>query len=277
MNAAGTMTCMTSDDAVALGTTPAGDPVLHNWNTDPHLLIVGGAGTGKTVAAVNLLQDVLGQGASVRMGVPYLLPDYGQVRPRHYSLAVGPVEVSEMLADVAYEIAERFSLLRAHHVSSFDQLPEDEQLPRLVILLEEYDALTEVVPLHRPGDRGLQLPDGSEEKVAVNDAAVRVSRQVAAILQSGRAAGVNVVIVNQRASLPPSMRANLSALLMGAVPEEHRRMALRFPNDSPKLALGAPCGLGVYDPQAGAVEVQIFHPARRDRGALDATAGQGTA
>jgi S-DNA-T family DNA segregation ATPase FtsK/SpoIIIE len=177
-----------------LGATAHGPLTVDLCRQGPHALVAGTTGSGKS----ELLQTLI---AGLALNHPpdrcsFLLVDYkgGAAFAEAASLphTVGLVTdldgqtTARALRSLSAELARREAILAAHEVPDIAALPEDVDLARLVIVVDEFAGLAEELPGFVPG--------------------------LVAIAQRGRSLGVHLVLATQRPSgvVSPEIRANCS-------------------------------------------------------------------
>jgi S-DNA-T family DNA segregation ATPase FtsK/SpoIIIE len=183
----------TRDRLVAtIGRTAEGPVQMDLCGQGPHALIAGTTGSGKS----ELLQTLI---ASLALSHPpdrcsFLLVDYkgGAAFAEAATLphTVGLVtdldaqSTARALRSLGAELTRREQVLSVHAVSDIAALPEEVDLARLVIVVDEFATLAEELPSFVPG--------------------------LVAIAQRGRSLGVHLVLATQRPGgvVSPEIRAN---------------------------------------------------------------------
>lgn len=177
---------------VAVGRTADGPYAVDLVRSGPHVLVAGTTGSGKS----ELLQTLI---AGLALAHPpdrcsFLLVDYkgGAAFAEAAALphAVGVVTdldgqtTARALRSLTAELARRESILAAHRVPEIAALPDEVELARLVIVVDEFATLAEELPSFVPG--------------------------LVSIAQRGRSLGVHLVLATQRPSgvVSPEIRAN---------------------------------------------------------------------
>ena len=177
-----------------LGRTSHGPLQVDLCRQGPHALIAGTTGSGKS----ELLQTLI---AGLALNHPpdrcsFLLVDYkgGAAFAEAASLphTVGLVTdldgqtTARALRSLSAELTRRETLLAGRGVADISALPDDAELARLVIVVDEFAGLSEELPEFVPG--------------------------LVAIAQRGRSLGVHLVLATQRPSgvVSPEIRANCS-------------------------------------------------------------------
>jgi len=182
---------------IPLGIASDGNRISFDLITDgPHLLVAGTTGSGKSVVLRSLIIALASQLSPEQLTIalvdykggasfgdcPALPHVVGQVTDLDSGLA------ERALAGLRIELTRRKRVLQQFGVSDIGELATGT-LPRLVVVFDEFRALTE------------ELPD-----------AISQLFQIAA---QGRSLGIHLVLATQRAAgaVSPELRANVSARL----------------------------------------------------------------
>ena len=180
-----------------LGRTAEGPVEIDLCRQGPHALIAGTTGSGKS----ELLQTLI---AGLALNHPpdrcsFLLVDYkgGAAFAEAAALphTVGLVtdldgqSTARALRSLGAELSRREAILSAHAVADISALPEEVELARLVIVVDEFATLAEELPSFVPG--------------------------LVSIAQRGRSLGVHLVLATQRPGgvVSPEIRANCTLRL----------------------------------------------------------------
>ncbi|CAA9229482.1 MAG: FtsK/SpoIIIE family protein [uncultured Blastococcus sp.] len=232
----------TRDRLIAtVGQTAQGPFQVDLCRQGPHALVAGTTGSGKS----ELLQTLI---AGLALNHPpdrcsFLLVDYkgGAAFAEAADLphTVGVVTdldgqtTARALRSLTAELTRREALLAAHRVADLAALPDEVDLARLVIVVDEFATLAEELPAFVPG--------------------------LVAIAQRGRSLGVHLVLATQRPGgvVSPEIRANSSLrICLRTTDEADSRdvlgttQAAHLPTDLPGRALlragtGTPTALQV--------------------------------
>ena len=184
------------DWAIPLGRSATG-PVTWNLVTEgPHLLIAGTTGSGKSELLRTLVLGLTRQHPPSRLALGLI--DFkggaGLGTLTHLPHVTGqvtdldPALAERALAGLHAELRRRKSVLAHHHAADLTDL-DPSPLPRLVIVVDEFRALTDELPEFVPG-------------------LVRIAAQ-------GRSLGVHLVLATQRpaGAVSADVRANVTARL----------------------------------------------------------------
>jgi len=176
-----------SNISVALGKNISGNPVVIDLAKTPHLLVAGTTGSGKSVAINSMIISMLYKSTS--KDVRLILID-----PKMLELGVyddiphllTPVVTDMRLAANALtwcvgEMERRYDLLAEKGVRNIDSFndnveTEDEKLPKIVIVIDEFADLFLVV-------------------------GKKIEELIARLAQKARAAGIHLILATQRPSV----------------------------------------------------------------------------
>lgn len=213
---------------VVIGEDSFGQPVYTDVTAnDPHLLICGTTGSGKTIMMHNILGQMLENNSPDDLQLAVIDPKmvsgalYAQAGAPHLwaPVVIDADQVPELMRRVEVEMTARYKRFAEAHVTNragYNRVHPEEKIPTLIFLIDEVASLT--------GDEGIHNV---------------FEKSVGAIAMKGRGAGVYLILGVQR----PSQR-NLSENVRGMLSQ---RIVFKCgaPNES-SLALGS----GKDDPAA---------------------------
>lgn len=234
-----------------LGSTPDGIPVTLDLDRNPHTLLTGPCGSGKTV----FLRHVVKAGAAAGAKTVVIDPIRNGLGFRNIpvdTVVKGRVEAIFELEGLVAEISRRYYLFQRFNVSRWQDLPEEvrqsETVQPIMVFIDEHAALV----AHEPTPRVAGHDELKEEVQEHNDQADLIRKLVGKILRQSRFYGVHLVISDQRAdlnSVGPGMRDDLDNLIMtlrpGFTPSEIT-VAITFGRERAEAALAAAQGATAY-------------------------------
>lgn len=183
-----------------LGKDVSGNPLVADLSTLPHLLIAGRTGTGKSVCLNAIISSILmtKRPDEVRMLMidPKMveLSGYGRLPHLMHPVVTDMRKAEAILAWAVEKMEERYLLLAragVRHISSYNQLSEEEILRRLQLEDEEEQ---KQVPMHLPfivivADEiaDLMMTSGKE-----------VEQHIIRLAQKSRAVGIHLILATQK-------------------------------------------------------------------------------
>ncbi len=171
---------------VALGKDIAGTPIVCDLAKMPHLLIAGATGSGKSVCINTIINSLLYRCSPKE--VRLILVDPKVVELQCYNgiphllipVVSDPHKASGALAWAVGEMMDRYKRFQEAGVRAIDgyneQMPEDEKMPRLVIVIDEL------------ADLMMTCKKDVEERIC-------------RLAQLARAAGIHLIVATQRPSV----------------------------------------------------------------------------
>lgn len=191
---------------------------LNPLNHDPHTLIAGGTGSGKTVLVQTMLLDMAATNPSTKLKLFILDPkggiDFGPIcQLPHMAAPIvsDKIEAMRVLNHLADEMDRRYELLRsvgAKNIQRYNaKVSADAQLPAIFLVHDE-------------------LPDWMQD----DDYAKCLTSVVTRLATKARASGIYLILVAQRPDkdvIPMQIRENLG-----------NRLVMKLPAQSSEIALG---------------------------------------
>lgn len=189
---------------LVLGLDVSGKPVVEDLRKQPHLLIAGATGSGKSVCINTLITGILLK--STPDMVKFILVDPKRVELKTFGNIphlLFPIitESDEAVAGLDWAIEEmerRYSLLEEHgvrNIESFNRRNPDKKLPYIVIVIDE---LADLMSLKKSD----------------------VESKIFRLAQLARASGIHLILATQRPStdvITGTIKANLPARISFAV------------------------------------------------------------
>jgi len=170
---------------IALGKDVAGQPIMANLATMPHLLIAGATGAGKSVCINNIILSLVYQNSPEEL--KFILIDPKRVDLTSYDQTphlLTPVitetdKTINALRWVVKEMHERYKLLQAsgkRNIDSYNKAVIVNRMPYIVVIVDEFAALMSL-------------------------AAKEVEAAIISLAQMARAVGIHLVLATQRPSV----------------------------------------------------------------------------
>lgn len=248
---------------IPFGASVEGGTVSWDVALSPHLLVLGGTGSGKSVALVTLVAGALARGFEVCLADPTKGgADFQELRPWMRALAVEVPHAQAMLAWVNEEKDRRKRVNAEHGVGSYRELPDGVRPAPMLVVLDEFTSLMLAEFPKKP-------PVGaSPEELAVfatqfADAQGRsqIASTVGRLAREARSAGIHVLLATQKltaktlAAIPGGdLKSQMARLALGQMTWGDLSSALRSPQDAQQLRVPAGVvGRGIFESDAAPV------------------------
>lgn len=237
-----------------------GEPVEYNFRLDPHLLIAGASGGGKSVLLQSLAYGALVRGYELYVADPTKGgADFKFAEPFAKAFTDEVFAAAAMMKAIYAEVMRRKDLNKTYGVGNYRDLPEDVRPKHICILLDEFTSLMNPDPEPKPSD-DMEMDAEREAIVASNRAKTEIGVFTGKIAREARSAGVTLFLATQKLSakmldtIPGAgdLKVNLSRLLLGKATYGDKQSALRAPQDAPDLGDAIPPGRGLFETTAGA-------------------------
>jgi len=189
---------------LALGKDVAGQSILANLATMPHLLIAGSTGSGKSVCVNNIILSLIYQNSPDEL--KFILIDPKRVELSSYNNIphlLTPVindtdKTINALRWVVKEMHERYKLLQAagkRNIEAYNKAVIVNRMPYIVLIIDEFAALMSL-------------------------ASKEVEAAIVSLAQMARAVGIHLVLATQRPSvdvITGLIKANITSRIAFAV------------------------------------------------------------
>ena len=269
---------------LAFATGIDGEPVTWNPKDDPHILLAGVTGGGKTAAASTVLYSARAAGYKVVIiDTIKGAADFGFMADQCLAVARDRVEAAATMKAIYAEIRRRVDLATQYAATSIDDLPEAIRPPRWIVLIDEFAstiAKSAVPPVSDDPDVIAEREKAQRD----NDSANIIGSYAGRFAREARSAGIHMVLAAQGLgakaldSVPggDTLKKNLARTLLGKASWGDRNSALRVADAAPMLDGDVPVGRAVWEPLRGAAGVVQFWYADQERFAAELHARVGT-
>ncbi len=185
---------------IYLGKDVAGNPLIVDLTTLPHLLIAGRTGTGKSVCLNSIIVSMLMSRGPDDVRMLMIDPKMVELSPyKRLPHLMHPVvtdmrKAEAILAWAVEKMEERYALLAragVRHISVYNQLGEEELMERLQ---PENDEQRAEIPLHLP----YIVIVADEIADLMMTAAKEVEQHIIRLAQKSRAVGIHLVLATQK-------------------------------------------------------------------------------
>lgn len=249
---------------VPFGTGVDGEPVVFDWRANPHVLVAGTTGSGKSVVMQSLMVGAVLRGCELWVVDPSKgAADFQFVAPYAKAVVTDVLGAGEALRLVVAELDRRKGLNSQFGVSSYVGLPEEVRPVHMVVVLDEFTSLTLPEQVSGKPSDSLEVELERAEALARNEARLVVGAAVGRLAREARSAGITVVLGTQKLSAKAlesvpggdTLKSNLARILMGKTTFGDRQSALRSPEVAPVLGEVVPPGRGIFESVSDAAVV----------------------
>lgn len=247
-------------EGIPFATDISGEYVTFNPQVDPHMLIAGSSGSGKSVSLQCFLHGWIRKGGLAAVIDPSKgAADFKFAEPYSTAFAVDVATAAALMKALYAEVVLRKDVNAAAGVGGFRDL-ENPPRPYLIVI-DEFTSLIGASPVPKPSDD----PEIEVERQAIiadNGYRSMIGAMAGKIAREARSAGFTLILGTQRltaAMLDPipgssDLRTNLSRMLVGKATTGEMQSALRAPFDAPSLGAVVPKGRALWETSAGAAQ-----------------------
>jgi len=252
---------------IAFGAGIDGEYVTYEPKVDPHLMLVGSSGAGKSASAQNLITGLLLSGAHVAVvDVQKKCADFRFAQEWTMAQATTVPDALAVMEAAYAEVKRRAELNGQHGVGSTRDLPAHLRPRAWFVAIDEYLGL--ITTGARPSSRAESDPEleaARQAQVAEYQARKRIAFLSDRIGAEARSADVHLVMMTQKlvvSALPPeaqSLKVNMARIILGKTTYGDRQSALREPDEAPDLGDSVPKGRGIWESmEARPIAVHFF-------------------
>ena len=235
-----------------LGVVRGGGEICLDVSKDPHALVAGKTGSGKSVALATLAMGALLRGwqlviaETVKAGL-----DFESLRPWCAGWGTDLEAAADVLDDVYAEVKRRRGLLAAAGANKISGLPAGSRPAPILVVIDEFFSM--VVP----------IKSKTAEAVEINAVKARIADCVGRLMREARFADVHLILGLQRPDaivFAGEVKANTGLrLLCGSSDPIARQMALRDAENAPVVRKGSKGRALVETDEHDAQQVQVYH------------------
>lgn len=242
-----------------------GEPIVYDWKLDPHILLLGGTGSGKSATLQNLIAGALIRGCEVFIADPTKgAADFKFAFPWAKAVAVTDGEASALMDHVYAEVVRRKNLNAKHGVASYTDLPVDTRPPHIFVFVDEFTSLMFTEQLAKlPANATDEEQRLHAENELSNANRRNIGGKSGRLVREARSAGVTLVLAGQElktdtlSKIPggTSLKGNTSSILLGKSTFGSRMSALKDAVAAPELGDDVPKGRGLFESSASSAQV----------------------
>ena len=252
-------------DDIAEGTVPfgvnaLGEQMIFDLEENPHLLIVGSTGSGKSATISTQLYGLIRAGCDVAIidptkgGNDFLFAKDWAVAP----FAADAYQAASTLKALYGELERRKALLGQHGEVKIGKLPEQVRPPRIVVVIDEFTSLIgkSSVP---PKSEDPAADHARLEVEAENNARAIVGSMVGKLAREARYVGIHLILGTQKLTSSTldkvpggsDLKVNLARMAQGNMTQGDKMSAFRNPMESDPIAEPR-IGRGLFEPRNAA-------------------------
>lgn len=270
---------VSGSSAVPFASGVTGEPIEWDWRLDPHLLLLGGSGSGKSRSLSNFISGALIRGCDVYLADPTKgAADFQWAAPWMKAMAVTDGEASAMMDHVYAEVKRRVDLNSSHGVGSYMDLPAEIRPPHIVVIIDEFTSLMFTEKVEKlPANATEEEVRLNQEQELSNSNRRNIGGKAGRLVREARSAGVSLILAAQELKADTiqkipggtSLKGNSSSLLLGKSTFGSRMSALKDAVAAPDLGDEVPRGRGLFESTAvGAQVIQSWFDAPDHEGSL---------
>ncbi|MFC4225415.1 FtsK/SpoIIIE domain-containing protein [Lysinibacter cavernae] len=260
------------NQGIWLGTGVDGEPVIYDHKIDPHIIVYGGTGTGKSGVLQVLATGAVIQGADLYIIDPIKgAADFKYLAPWVKAIATTDLSASAMMDEIYKEVERRRDLNALHGVADYTKLPLDLRPPHINVIIDEFTSLIslEARPKPQPTDTEDRLLEVQEMTLRW-EARRNIGGQTGKMFREARSAGITFFLGAQELksevikTIPGggSLKGNSSTIMLGRPGSGDMLSALKKPTEAPDVGERSFHGRGIFETGSGRpVLVQAFYDA----------------
>jgi len=244
------------DTPAAFGVSALGEPTIFDPIENPHLLVLGGTGAGKSAAISTMLFDLIRCGYlpvvidPTKGGYDFLFAKEWAIAP----FAADVYQAASTMKALYGELERRKALNGTYGVVNIDKLPDEERPPHLIVVIDEFTSLIgkSSVP---PKSDDPAADHARLEAESENNARAVIGNIVGKLGREARSVGIHLLLGTQKLKQDglnkmaggEELKVNLARMGLGNMTQGDRMSAFRNPMEADTIA--APrVGRGLFEP-----------------------------
>lgn len=240
----------------AFGVNALGEPTIFDPLENPHLLVLGGTGSGKSGAISTMLYDLIRCGYlpvvidPTKGGYDFLFAQDWSIAP----FAANVFEAASTMKALYGELERRRALNGKHGVVNIDKLPEEERPPHIAVVVDEFTSLIgkSAVP---PKSDDPAADHARLEAESENNARAITGSIIGKLAREARSVGIHLILGTQKLKqdtlnkLPggEDLKVNLARMGLGNMTQGDKMSAFRNPLEADTIAEPR-VGRGLFEP-----------------------------
>lgn len=244
------------DTPAAFGVSALGEPTIYDPIENPHLLVVGGTGSGKSAAISTMLFDLIRCGYlpviidPTKGGYDFLFAKDWAIAP----FAADAYQAASTVKALYGELERRKAINGKYGVVNIDKLPDDARPPHLIVVVDEFTSLIGKSSLP-PRSDDPAADHARLEAEAENNARAIIGNIIGKLGREARSVGIHLLLGTQKLNskildtMPggSDVKTNLARMGLGNMTQGDRMSAFRNPMEADTIA--APrVGRGLFEP-----------------------------
>lgn len=254
----------TGDHRIPFATNLFGEPTCYDNEADPHLLVSGQSGGGKSVVLQNFIYGAIIRGWDLWVVDPSKgAVDFNFAEP--YARAVGRTvwEAKGIISAIYDEVMRRKAINSEYNCGNYRDLPDEVRYSHVLIVLDEFTSMMMPEPVPKAMDDSPETLQAIEAVKALNAARAYIGTFVGKIVREARSTGFTMVLATQAlkadtiAKIPGAndLKDNMSRMIVGRATFGALMAALKAPTEAPEQPDVLPPGRGLYEGNGRTAEV----------------------
>lgn len=269
---------LAAEGSLPFATSVEGEPVTFNPKRDPHALVVGATGGGKSVSLQVLIYPALVSGADLYVIDPTKAgADFRFAEPYAKAFAATVPEAEVVMKAVYSEVLRRKNLNAEYAVGNYRELPDEVRPNHVYVVMDEFTSLMQGDHVSRAPSDDPEVEFERQATIDANNQKAFIGTMAGKIAREARSAGVTLVLATQKLTakslddIPGAsdLKTNLARMLMGNATYGEKMSALKSPEEAPDLGDVVPKGRGLWEStEANAQVIQVWFETSQESFAL---------